>query len=47
MYAAQASGDAEKFKAGLSEDDRKYFESAVRMQKTVELLKNAATVKAE
>ena len=46
-YAAQGSGDAEKFKAGLTEDDKKYFESAVRMQKTVELLKNAAVAKAE
>ncbi len=46
-YASQASGDAEKFKASLTEDDRKYFESAVRMQKTVDLLKAAAVVKAE
>ncbi len=46
-YASQASGDAEKFKAGLTEDDRKYFENAVRMQKTVDLLKDAAVVKAE
>ena len=46
-YAAQASGDVEKFKASLTEDDRKYFESAVRMQKTVDLLKEAAVAKAE
>ena len=46
-YASQASGDAEKFKASLTEDDRKYFESAVRMQKTVDLLKAAAVAKAE
>ena len=46
-YASQASGDAEKFKASLTDDDKKYFESAVRMQKTVELLKNAAVTKAE
>ncbi|MBQ8953078.1 MAG: trigger factor [Clostridia bacterium] len=46
-YASQGSGDAEKFKASLTEDDRKYFESAVRMQKTVDLLKAAAVTKAE
>jgi len=46
-YASQVSGDAEKFKASLTDDDRKYFEDAVRMQKTVELLKNAAVAKAE
>jgi len=46
-YASQGSGDAEKFKASLTDDDRKYFESAVRMQKTVDLLKKAAVAKAE
>ena len=46
-YASQASGDAEKFKAGLTDDDRKYFENAVRMQKTVDLLKSAAVPEAE
>ena len=46
-YAAQASGDAEKFKASLTDDDRKYFEEAVKMRKTVELLKDSAVAKAE
>ena len=46
-YASQASGDAEKFKASLTDDDRKYFEEAVRMRKTVELLKDSAVAKAE
>ena len=46
-YASQASGDAEKFKASLTDDDRKYFEEAVRMRKTVELLKDSAAAKAE
>ena len=46
-YASQASGDAEKFKASLTDDDRKYFEEAVKMRKTVELLKDSAVAKAE
>ena len=46
-YASQASSDAEKFKASLTDDDRKYFESIVRMQKTVDILKNSAVAKAE
>ena len=46
-YASQASGDAEKFKASLTDDDRKYFEEAVKMRKTVELLKDSAAAKAE
>ena len=46
-YASQASSDAEKFKASLTDDDKKYFESIVRMQKTVDILKNSAVAKAE
>ena len=46
-YASQGSGDAEKFKASLTDDDRKYFENVVRMRKTIELLKDNAAAKAE
>ncbi len=46
-YASQGSGDAEKFKASLTDDDKKYFENIVRMRKTIELLKDNAAAKAE
>ena len=46
-YAERTGGDKEKFVSSLTEDDRNYFASAVKMQKTVQILKDAAVAPAK
>ena len=46
-YAVRTGGDKEKFVSSLTEDDRNYFASAVKMQKTVQILKDAAVAPAK
>ena len=43
-YAERNGGDAAKFAERLTAEDRAYFESMVKMQKTVKILKDAAVI---
>ena len=47
LYAATNGGDKEKFISSLTDNDREYFANVVQMQKTVQILKDAAVAPAK